>query len=224
MQSMNARRLAGVAGIIFVVLTMVGNFMAPAPPAVDETGAEWLDYLTDNRGRLLAGWALALLGSLFAVFFASGIWRALRNTEGEGGVVATGAILGLIIGATVIAAGGGLFYGAAYQADFGLEAADARLLVLTSYFVFLAAPAPFAAYSLGAGWLMSQGTGFGRYIGWLALLVGVINVLATFSMARDGAFQPLGPVGLLSFLGIFVLFLLQSVWLVRQGEGVRREE
>jgi hypothetical protein len=49
MGTLNGQRLAGAAGIVFVVATLVSGFMVAPPPSPDESGVKFLTYYSDHR-------------------------------------------------------------------------------------------------------------------------------------------------------------------------------
>src|SRR5437762_5205962 len=97
MGSMSAQKVAGIAGIVFVIGLLVGGFMAPQPPAADDSPAKMLSYYNDNRTILLIQSIVNFAVIIPALVFISGFWQKLRAAEGENSLFATAAALGFVL-------------------------------------------------------------------------------------------------------------------------------
>src|SRR5256714_11783960 len=109
-----ARRLGGLAGIVFVVIGLVALFLPGTPPKAEEV-SKIATYFTDKRGTILAGNYLAGIAFVFFLLFVG----ALRSHLGaaDPGGLRPGAILlaGGVMAATLVIAGGAVLNGAVFQ-------------------------------------------------------------------------------------------------------------
>src|SRR4051794_21025939 len=73
------RRVAGVAGVVFGVTSVLQFVVAPSPPNWDASGAEIRRWFDDHRsGVLVQGW-LMLVSVLAFVVFVVGVCDMLRR-------------------------------------------------------------------------------------------------------------------------------------------------
>jgi len=61
-----------------------------------------------------------------------------------------------------------------------------------------------------------------RWIGWSSFVVALAHLVATLSLARDGAFSPTGAFGQAPGFLYLVWMLAASVVLLRTGERARQ--
>jgi hypothetical protein len=73
-------RLAGLAGLGFLVMVVCENVLRGAPPANDSGAAKIIDYYVHNRGRLALTEALFALSVPLLLIYAAGLYRGLRRT------------------------------------------------------------------------------------------------------------------------------------------------
>jgi hypothetical protein len=213
----NGQKLAGAAGIVFIVATLVSAFIVSPPPMADESNAKFVEYFNDHRTVLLVQMIIAVLADIPAFLFIAGFWQLLRSEESAGGILATTSIISYVVGGAVITVASGWLGGMGYLGDGnGLEEGSARMLsVLGTMVCFSGIFAAFAAAQAASGILLLKGTILPRWLGWIGLLAAVISLVALFSVAKSGAFAPFGFVsfaGLLSF-SLYVLLVSVFMWL-----------
>jgi hypothetical protein len=211
MGTSNGQKLAGAAGIFFIVLTLASGFIVSPPPTPNESATKFLEYYSDHRNALLLQGIVSLLANIPAFIFVGGLWNLLRREEGESGVLAPGAVFAFVTTGAVTSVIAGLYMGLAFSADGnGLDESSARTLGLL---VILVNPAIFSIMSPAAalsGYVLWRGSKMPNWVGWLGLLTGLVLLVATFSVANAGTFQP---YGIFSFLG----FLLLSAYGISLG-------
>src|SRR3990172_13255150 len=84
-----------LAGVVFVVLAVVGALIAGSPPKVSDPDLKIIKFTKDNQDALRSGAYLAGLGIVFFVFFLGVVWTRLRRAEGGSGRLAgTAAMAG----------------------------------------------------------------------------------------------------------------------------------
>jgi hypothetical protein len=112
-------RWAGLGGIPYVVLFIVGNVVAfTDAPTGDEGPAKYISFYGDSghRDRIVLGWALVLLGVFFFLWFLSALRQVLRLIDADG-FLTTLATVGGAAYATLTLAGISLWTAIATMSD-----------------------------------------------------------------------------------------------------------
>jgi hypothetical protein len=178
-------RPAALAGVVAVVLWVVGTFVSGENP---DEATEVLRRFQDEEGRVLAGGFIFQLGALFFLVFVGALRLRLFAAEGATGLltaIAFGA--GLAVGIFLLALPGGEMSAAINNDDLdqssalalsnvgdlffiGAELSAALLLVSTGLLILRYGPMPrwFAWVSFALALLLLIPP-----IGWAALLFGV---------------------------------------------------
>jgi hypothetical protein len=207
---MNARpwlRFAPLLGALFVVLTVVGFAVAGDTPDVDATPTEIrADYDSEDAHQI--GAYLVMLGSISLLFFG-GHWRALLRMLNPSGRMANVALAGATVAATgffVAALIHGALTDAAQQETVGDPALQSlNALDNWSFYPFAAGIAVFMLASGIA--LVSSRAFFPSWIGWAAVVIGVLQLVPF--------------VGFFAFLAAAVWILVVSLMLFSRWEAVR---
>jgi hypothetical protein len=209
-------RWGGMAGLAFVVLAMLGQFLPGMPPGVDSSANEITSYVSDNRATILLAALMWSAAGGLVIWFASAFAEAMREREER-----TDVHLALLAGAVLV--GGAIFIDAGMMAAtaYGVDGRDASLTVqmftgttVLGTMIGFAAALPLAAAGIGVlrTRLMPNWLG---YLGLLAALVSFVGAFGIF--ASDGAFRPGG------WLMSTVPLLLNAVWLVCASGYMVRE-
>jgi hypothetical protein len=211
---MTERRLAGWAGIAFVIALAVQFVLAPAPPDFDAPAGEIRDYLVDNRSGILGQGFLQMVAMVFGVVFFVGLANRVRSaTDGElwGRVV---LIAAGILGATVLV--GQAAFNAPLWIDGNAQTMSDDLTTTLWSFAFLlyGAGGPVIALVAGATALAGlRSRVVPAYVSWIGVAATVV-ALAAFSMQFGSDF---GFVGFGAFLALMVFALATSIAMIRDG-------
>jgi hypothetical protein len=205
-------RLAGISGILFVVLIYAGVILGdtgilgglPEPPP-DAGGEEFLAYFTSSHSALLLKSYLVSLGFCCFLIFLVGLYNAVWGAEEQRlrmlGLVAFGS------GVTATAlqlASQALQWAGASSAQKGLEPQTASVLREIGTILWLTAWFPLAillaATALGAAATHAL---LPRWLGWAAggLAVGFLGVALLMAVSPD------------SLIWIFV-YMLFALWII----------
>jgi hypothetical protein len=202
-------RVAAVVGMLFVVVFVVGQYVAPEPVYPEEqVGGVAASFYVNYEGRLLAQAILFGVASVLFLFFLGGLRALLARAEGQqlrltpvvmaAGAVTTGLVL---LQAAILAALVTL-----RDNELGVQARGsawaARALFYLQGAVGDLALFPFAVF-LGAAAVVLLRTGvLPRWLGWVGaafgLLVGVLAVGSIAGLDIGSADQ--------------VVFLLVAAW------------
>jgi hypothetical protein len=212
------RRLDGAAGVIGIVLFLVGFLIPGEPPKADDSVQEITNYLTDNRGAILAGAFLIGLALAFFVWFAAGLARHLQASGDDSGLPRA-AFGGAVVGATLTVAGLGVFAGGTFEAaKLGNQALnrfiydggnDIIVLGGAGFGLFLLAIALSAARTRALpGWTVAFGE--------LAALLQFVSLTAVF--ADSGFFANGGAFAIIAFLSASIWVIAVGLWLIVRAD------
>jgi hypothetical protein len=193
-----------LTGVVFVVLIVLAFLIGGDTPDFDDSGEEVISFYTDNEGSQFVSAILGAYAALFLVFFASVLRGELRRGEEGPGVLSTISFAGALL----LAVGGLAFAGFTFTlADLADESPDPgamqALNALNSEFFFPVAVG-IAAFLIGAGIATLRGGGLSRWLGWVAIVIGVLAVT---------------PIGFFAFLAALAWVLVVSIMLAREPAG-----
>jgi hypothetical protein len=199
-------RLAGVAGILFLVTFIVQIFLVPQAPDYNATTRDIVSYYTQHRtGIQLGAWMTGLFAILYGVFLA-GIWGTLRRTN-----ALWLATLGLAAGignSLTLFAGHAINVALAndvasrYGSDTGLITALFKVAsLLTMMFNTWTDGLSVLAFSAA---ILLSGVFLGRmrWIGWAGVISGAALLVGMLAV-----FDPAGPMVMASAVGALTWFI-----------------
>lgn len=210
-------RLGGVAAVVGALLGMVGNLVHPATPIDDQEGvaraiAESEIWVPVHLAIVLG--IVLMLGALVAI--SHSIREGVAGALARFGLVAavTGATIGLVL---VILDGVAARQLAQEWAGSPASERDVALglvhvnetinLAVASLFNFTFAAATFILFGLAV--VLSER--YPRWLGWIAVLAGVLSTIAGTIQAYVG--EPTGASRILTIVGPTVI----TLWLLTMG-------
>jgi hypothetical protein len=209
-------RWGGFAGLGFVVLALVGQFLPGARPAVDEGAGEIATFVSDGRTTLLSSALLFAAAGVLVVWFAAALSEAIRERAERsdlhlavlGGTVLVASIV--FVNSALVAASAYGVAGRSEELTFMMFEASA---LLTSM-IGLASALPLSA----AGVAITRTHLMPDWVGYLAVLAAVVAVVGAFAVfITEGAFVPGGVLmGLVPLLVAAAFILCASVYMVRE--------
>ncbi|HEX9977890.1 MAG TPA: hypothetical protein VGB41_04595 [Acidimicrobiia bacterium] len=211
---MGFRKMAGWAGVMFVVLNVVAFFIWGTPPDADAPASEVAKYLADGGNTYKFGIGLSGIAVIFAVPFIAGFlipfFRSDReHGEGYGVVVLGGFLVSGALYVVAVAVNAAL----ALRGGFELDAATTRALWDLQYTAYalaiLAVPifAGGAARAIGKRGVMPAWFG---YLSWVVALLGFTGIAGTVSGSGIGMLALAGYVGLLLWVLVAGIVLLRD--------------
>ena len=178
-------RWAGLGGIAYVVLFVVGGILAfGGQPDLDAPPSEVIDYFGDSghRDKIGFGWALIVLGVFFFLWFLAALRQALRRIDADGFLTNLATLGGAVYAALTLA---GVSLGAAIKTmsdDTYQDRVFPELIHAAddaSYVMHASGGVGAAAMMIGASLLAMRAGVVPRWLG----VVGVVSgILAIFSI------------------------------------------
>jgi hypothetical protein len=206
-------KLAGYAGLVFVVLTVIAiALIAGGEPDPDATAQEIRTFFEDDRSTILLAVVLGLIGTVLFLSWAI-VARRVVGRGATGDTAGTMLLVGAIVGA-VSGLAGDLVATAPLWIEGALADIGDDVLVYSWGLRFL-------FYGLSMVGIVLIGAAIAAaalrdrllpsYVGWVGALVAILAVV--------GLFLPLGTapamVGFLGYLGLLVVVLLASITMAR---------
>jgi hypothetical protein len=201
-------RLAGLAGVVAVVLWTLGILIMESSNPGSEEPAELLAWFQDDTGTILASAFIFMLGSLFFLIFVGALRARLVAFEGTGAfwtAIAFGAglataILTMLIPAPNLSA-------AISESDLTGEAALAVSLIDDAFFV--AAELSAALLLAATGLVILRYGALPRWLAWVSFLFALWLLI-----------PPIGWAGLIFGVPLWTLIVAVLMWMRPAGEPV----
>ncbi len=188
--------LVPLTGVAFVAVLIIGIAVGGEPPDVkDNSPQEIVNFYVDNQDSVQVGAFLSTLAAVFLIFFANHLRRVLDAAR-DTALSAT-----VLIGAAVMAVGAGIdstisFALSEAAEDIDPTAVQALQALWDNDFLPLALGA--IVFLISAGIAILQTGALPRWLGWVALALGVVGAT---------------PIGFFAFLGGGIWILVVSVLL-----------
>ena len=87
-------RSLALAGIVFVVLTVIAALLPGSPPKPDDSAAKIARFVVDKSDELRWAGFVGALGAIVLLGWLGAVWRLMRRAEGGAPRLAVGAALG----------------------------------------------------------------------------------------------------------------------------------
>ena len=203
-------KYAALGGVVFVVLSVVGSFIAGTPPAADDSATEIAEWFTDHSGAIQASQFLNGVALIALTWWGGSLFRRMARAENGRPRLSVVAIVGLVFGGTFALVSGAIMSATALRIDEIGDGAQvfytvSMVLLSTSGFGLVAALAAISALNLRTKMLPQWLT----FAGWL---VAVLFLIGSIGSATDSA--AFGFFGLVGFLVwcIWILGVSYEMW------------
>jgi hypothetical protein len=166
---------APLTGIAFVIILIVSFAVGGEPPDADEPVNEIVEFYVDDKDSIQAGAALSVLAAALFVLFGGYLRKVLRAAEGEGGVLSATMFAGSIILATGAAIDATISFAISEAAEDVEPAAVQALQALWDNDFFPLALGT-ALFMFSAGLSIVRHGALPAWLGWIALIVGIVGL------------------------------------------------
>ena len=168
-------RWAPLTGVVFVVLVVLGGPIEGGnTPGSKATGAHVIAFFAAHRSRERASAVLLTLAFIVFMFFAGSLRSYLRRTKAAEGLAAVVLAAAAVLAAGQTAGSGVIF--ALSDAPTHLSAAAAQALNVLSNDMVLTSAAGFSVFGIASGIAILRGAPLPKWLGWVAILIGVVVV------------------------------------------------
>jgi len=192
-----------LTGVGFLIFLIVGFIVMGEPPGADEPVQEIVEHYVDNKDSVMVGAVLFGVAATLLLFFAGILRATLRAAEGSGGVLSAVAFAGAIIMATGAGIDGTISFALAEAAD-DIEPTAVQALQALWDNDFLPLAIGSLTLMLAAGLSIVRHGALPKWLGWVAILFGVISMT---------------PIGFIGFLGGALWIAIVSVLLTLRLRG-----
>jgi hypothetical protein len=211
-----------IAGVTFVVLDVLAGFLYPQAPPSDSSPAVLLSWVHGHRIAIQAGMILGLFASAIFLWFVGHLKNCLTDSVaglrslapmvfGAGVAFALANAIGTVPNALLA------FMDSQRQ---GLsDPTVLRLLADLNTVLFSLDTVISVIFMFALGLALLRGDLHApRWLGWLCLLVAVVNVVATWLAVTFSTYHGKGwnALGFGSFIGFLVIVLILSIALLRR--------
>lgn len=211
MDDKKIEKWVALSGAVFVILGVIGAFIAGSPPKVSDPPAKIIKFVADNQDALKIGSYLAGLGVVFFLFFLGVVWTRLSRAEGGAGRLAgTSAMAGV---ATVAIASAGYGIGA-YGA---LHPTESVLTYRLSAVVFGVLSFAALVFVEAAAIVIMRTKFLPAWLGWLGMLSALLWLVGGAAVATEN--DTIFVFGFVAFLVWALWLLIFSVMLFRTSES-----
>jgi hypothetical protein len=215
-------RLAAAAGILGIVLLIVGFAAGGALPKPDDSSDKIVKFLTDQRGGLLVSAFALTLATPFILWFFGSLRGLLFEVEGGRGALATTFIVAAVILLTLFSVGVLILTTLAWRGPAGLDGTNLRLLYGMVVLASTSATSMASAASVAAPSLLIWRTGvlpkWIAGIGVLVILANIVELVGVFS--RTGGNAGGSGAGMAAVPLWIIFFLATSIAMLRRDAAV----
>ena len=197
----SAVRWLPLTGIVSVLLIIVGVLFGE-PPDASNPPQEIVDFYVDNQTKLQLGTIVFAIAMILFVSFASYLRTVLDRGEGSTGILSLVAFGGAVIFAVGGAIDGMILFGITEAVD-DLEPTQVQTLQALWDNDWMPLLLGITTFVLASGLSIIRHKSLPVWVGWLALVIGVVG---------------LTPVGWIAFMATGIWILIVGVLLLI-GEG-----
>jgi len=210
-------RYGAAAGLLFVVLVVVGALISGSPPSPDDSVRKVAEYYEDHTAAIKTGAFLTGLGSLAFLWFLGSLWSTLRRSEDTRrlATIATGGgIVGLITAVTALALNATVAI--AIDSSGATASVNPKFIYLLSGTIGGMGNFGIAALVAATGIAALRTGVFPAPLGWASLVIALGWIVAGLIVATDAA--AIFTIGFIVFLVWLIWVLVISFFLFRPHE------
>jgi hypothetical protein len=211
MRTWTFERLGALAGIAFILLSLIGDFSSGTPPGTDDSAAKIADFFQDHHQGVIASVVLTGIAGPFFVWFLAAVVLRLRAVGETAWAV---AVFGLALAALGAGVAADAFYGSlARIGTYGDDRLAKSVYQLDGFFTV-------KSFWFAAGTVLAVGIAAWRRLPqWYAMLsiaAAVVCALSGIAVRKTGFLTPLGGLTDLAFLALLVWIVASAVMLWRE--------
>jgi hypothetical protein len=164
-----------LTGIVFVALVATGILLAGDTPSASDTPEAIGAYYTENKSQIQLGVLLFGLGLMSAVVFGSYLRTILDRGDGETGILPRAAFAGIVILAAGAAFDGTLLFAMSEAVD-DIDPVQLQTMQAVWDNDFVPVALGTVLFVLACGVSIVRHRSLPVWLGWLAILVGIVGL------------------------------------------------
>jgi hypothetical protein len=212
-------RVSGIAGLLFVVLSLSASVTNVQPPPYNEDPAALAAWFAANGPRYRAGHFMA--GIAFLVFyfpFYAGFCERLRQAEGRPAIWSRVAWAGAIMSPAAGTVSGSFIVGAALLGT-AVSPEAAALGAAGGFYAYIVSGALSGIVMLAAAMVILRTGVFPRWSGWSGAFIGVIAIVGCAAVVEGDPAGFFAAVNGIAWLLYFLWMAALSLALMRVRES-----
>ncbi len=198
-----------LAGVLFVVLVIVGALIGGSPPKPTDGTAKIEEFFRDNQDNLKIGAYLNGIAMVPFLWFLGTLFGRLRRAEGGTGRVSGIALTGGVVTAAIAMVANGVGAFAALNPE--VSADSFRLSTILFGYVGFA----LAVFTAATSAVLMRAKYLEAWLGWAGAAVALLWLVGAAAVASEG--DAINAIG-------FVTFLLWSAWMLVLSVLLYRDE
>jgi len=208
---------AAIAGIVFVVLTIVGAFLPGQPPKPDDSIATIRSFYADHRSAILLSAYVGGVATAFGLWYIAALSVVVRRAEGGGGILAlttfAGGAVTSVVGVIGLLVSAALAYSS--RSDDVL-----RTMFDFGNMSFALIMFPWAVFTAAASVVMIRTGLFARWLGWAGIAAAALMLISAAGLGQtSGAWAAAGAVSIVTFIVGMIWILATAIFMLRSSMG-----
>lgn len=196
---MRAKQIFPLTGVLFVALVVAAFIVGGETPDTNDSVQKVVSFYTDNDSEQVIAAILLAYGCAAYLFFLGALRQALRRVPGDDGGLSTVVLIGGLTQTVGIAIFAGLTFTLGDAAD-DISGTAVQAIHVLNNDLFLPLAMGTGVFDLALGLSVLRHGGLPRWIGWVAIVLGVAS---------------LTPIGFFAFLANGLLIIVVSIMLTR---------
>jgi hypothetical protein len=211
MRTWTFERLGALAGVAFIVLSLVGDFSSGSPPGTDDSAGKIASFFADHHRGVIVSVVLTGIAGPFFVWFLTALVLRLRAVGETAWAVAA---FGLALAALAAGFAADVFYGSLARIAVVADENVAKSVYQLDGF-FTVKSFWFAAAALLAVGIASW-RALPRWYALTSLAAAVVCALGGIAVKQEGFLAPLGGLTEIAFFGLLVWIVATAAMLWRE--------
>jgi hypothetical protein len=213
---MTFRRLAGISGIVFVVMVVINIILSGEPPALDDPTADVASYYQEDEDSLRVAAIFNQMAGVFVAIFAAGLLAMIGLVErGTGRAWAIVGLIGIVTAFAAFDASSAASQTLLINTDSLADGPLTRGLFDLSTIPFVQASFNIGVFALGVGAGILTTRVLPAWLGWIALVAAAAGIVSGLSHGDRDSLSSLGMVGILAQGLILVFSIIAGVLMLR---------
>lgn len=208
-------RISGIAGILFVTLSLIAAGLNVQPPTYDQDQIALPLWFAENGQRFrIAHFLAGLAFMLFYFPFFAGFFERLRQAEGQPAIWSKVAWAGAIMSPAAGTVAGAFIVGVALLGH-QVSPEVARFGVAANFYAYIVSGALSGVIMLSAATVILQTGVFERWLGWSGAFIGFSAISGSAALIENDPKGLFAAINGFAWLAYFLWIAALSIALIR---------